>query len=619
MKKITIASLVGLAVSTPSFAAENIQANDVVVTASRVPQPKESVIADVTVITQDEIERAGQSSFVELLQRQPGVEISSNGGAGSLSSVYLRGTNANQTVVLIDGVRVNSITAGTTYLSNIPLSQIERVEILRGPASSLYGQDAVGGVIQIFTKKIEGQPKFNAAMGYGGYNTRTAEAGFGGSYNGLNYSLNVSSNNTDGFSALKINTDARADRDSYRNLSASGSLSYNINEKNQIGFQFLDSQGKLDYDSSVNFNNVNKSKQTSISLFSKNQINDIWTSNLMLSKGIDKYEDISYSDWFSTWSKSYIESTQNQYSWQNNLKFEMGTVTLAYDRLEQDLSTSYNYQGKSRNSNGYYVGYLNNVGAHSIQANVRLEDSTQYGKHTTGYVGYGFQLNEEWRATASYGTAFKAPTFNDVYAPTGWGAHSNIKPEESENFEASLRYKNKMSNASVTFYDIKVTNLILSSGWNIDPSLSYQMGNIGKAELKGMTIAASTIIDSWIVDGSIDIQSPENSLTDKMLPFRANRHGSLHLGKSWGEWSFNSELIGSSERYNNPTNTQKMAGYAILNLVATYKINNDWSLQGRVNNLLDKDYALALNSAGTLPYNTPGANVFFSLRYSPSY
>jgi vitamin B12 transporter len=614
MKKTTLASLLGLAFSTQVFAATALNADDVVVTASRISQPKESVVADVTVITQEEIERAGQSTFIELLQRQPGVEISSNGGAGSLSSVYLRGANANQTIVLIDGVRVNSITAGTTYLGNIPLSQIERVEILRGPASSLYGQDAVGGVIQIFTKKIEGQPRFNAAVGYGSYNTRTEEVGFGGSYNGLNYSLNVASKTTDGFSALKINTDARADKDGYRNLSASGSLSYAINARNQVGIQFLDSQGKLDYDSSVNFNNVNKSKQTSISLFGRNQINDIWTSSLRLSKGVDKYEDTSYSDWFSTWSSSYIKSTQNQYSWQNNFKFDLGTLTLAYDRLEQELETSYNYQGKNRSSNGYYLGYLNNVGAHSTQANIRFEDNSQFGKHTTGSVGYGYQLNDQWRATASYGTAFKAPTFNDVYAPAGWGADPNIKPEESENVEAGLRYKNNSSQASVTVYDNRITNLILSSGYP-----SYQMGNLGKAELKGVTIAASTVIDSWSLDGSIDIQSPDNSLTGKMLPFRANRHGSLHLNKSWGDWNFNSELVGSSERYNDPTNTQKMSGYVVLNFLADYKIDNNWTLQGRVNNLLDKDYALALNSTGTLPYNTPGANVFFSLRYSPSY
>jgi vitamin B12 transporter len=613
MKKTTIAGLIGLLFTSPALALETpINANDVIVTASRTAQQKDNVIGDVTVITQEEIERAGQSTFTELLQRQPGIEIGSNGGAGSNATVMLRGTNPNQTVVLIDGVRVNSITAGTTYLGNIPLSQIERIEILRGPASTLYGQDAVGGVIQIFTKQINGQPRLNAAVGYGSFNTRTAEASFGGSYNGLNYSLNVASKNTGNFSALKINTDARSDRDEYRNLSASGILAYNINDKNEIGIRFLDSKGKLDYDSSVNFNNVNKSKQSSISIFSKNQINDIWTSTLTLSKGVDKYEDISYSDYYSTWSTSYIESTQNQYSWQHNLKFDLGTFTLAYDRLEQNLNTSYNYQGKIRNSDGYYLGYLNDFGAHSIQASTRLEDSSQYGEHVTGSIGYAYKLNDQWRASASYSTAFKAPTFNDVYAPPYWGADPKIKPEESKNLEASLKYKNKTDQASVTLYRNKVTDLILSSG-----SPNYQMGNIGKAELKGLTVAASTAMDTLLLDGSLDIQSAENSLSHKMLPYRADKHGSIRLSQYLGNWNLSSELIASSARYNDADNTQKMAGYALVNFVANYKINSDWSLQGRVNNLLDKDYRLALD--GTIPYNTPGANIFFSLRYTPNF
>ena len=194
-------------------------------------------------------------------------------------------------------------------------------------------------------------------------------------------------------------------------------------------------------------------------------------------------------------NEAYIKSIQNQYSWQNNFELPLGTFTLAYDRLEQDLKTSYAYQGKSRDSNGYYFGYLKDIGAHSIQTNFRLEDSTQYGKNTTGYLGYGYRINPNWRATTSYGTAFKAPTFNDVYAPPYWGADPNIKPEESENIEASLRYSNETSLASVTLYKNKITNLILSSGATGIPA--YQMGNIGNAELKGVTIAASTSINGW--------------------------------------------------------------------------------------------------------------------------
>ncbi len=612
MKKTTIAGLIGLLFTTPLIAAEtSINAKDVIVTASRTPQQKENVIADVTVINQEEIERAGQSTLTELLQRQPGVEISSNGGAGSNSTVMLRGASANQTVILIDGVRVNSITAGTTYLGNITPSQIERIEILRGPASTLYGQDAVGGVIHIFTKQINGQPRFNAAIGYGSYNTRTAEAGLGGSYNGLNYSFNASSKDTDGFSALKTNTGVQADKDGYRNLSASGRIFYNVTDRNQIGIQFFNSTGKVNFDGSSSFNSFDKINQSSFSIFSKNQINDIWSSDLTLSKGIDKYEDY-YS---SASDPSEIKSKQNQYSWQNNFKVNLGTFTVALDRLEQKLNSTYDYTNLSRDSNGYFLGYLTDIGAHSIQANLRLEDSTQYGKHSTGSVGYGYQLNDEWRATASYGTAFKAPTFNDVYAPAGWGANINLKPEESESIEASLRFKNKTSQASITVYDNKVTNLILSNGAAWPNSM---MVNIGKAQLKGATLFASTAIESWLLDGSVDFQSAENSLSGNTLPFRADTHGSLHLSKSWENWNLSSEVVGASARYNNAANTQKMAGYSILNFVVDYKINKDWSAQSRVNNILDKDYALSLDWTGT-PYNTPGANVFFSLRYSPSF
>ena len=193
MSKKIITSLIALAFTSPSYSAENIELDDVVVTASRVAQTRESVIADVTVIDQEEIERAGQSTFVELLQTQPGIEISSSGGPGTASSIFLRGTNSNQVVVLIDGLRVGSATAGTTTFENIPLAQIDKIEILRGPATSLYGQDAVGGVIQIFTKKGLGRPQFYAAIGYGTYDTKTAEAGIRGSLGDTSFSLNISS------------------------------------------------------------------------------------------------------------------------------------------------------------------------------------------------------------------------------------------------------------------------------------------------------------------------------------------------------------------------------------------------------------------------------------------
>jgi len=613
MKKTKITGLISLLFSTSLLAAETpINATDVIVTASRTSQQKENVIADVTVISQDEIERAGQSTFIELLQRQPGIEISSYGGAGTISSIFMRGTSSNQIVTLIDGVRVNSITDGATYFGNIPLSQIERIEILRGPASSLYGQDALGGVIQIFTKKIEGTPRFNAALGYGSYNTKTAEAGVGGSYHGINYSLNVSSKNTDGFSSLKTNNAIGSDRDGYRNLAANGSLTYDINEKNQIGIQFFNSNGKAHYDSGYDitssqpfFDYFAKLDQSSVSIFSRNQIADFWKSTLKLSEGVDKYDN------YASWGIAKNKSTQYQYSWQNDFTSSIGTITALVDRLEQQLkSDDTGYEtAKNRNSNGVYLGYLVNIDKHTFQANVRSDDSSQYGAHLTKGLGYGYKLNDYWRMNASYGTAFKVPTFMDLYYWAPYSNNPNLKAEQSENFEAALKYIDKNQEASATFYHNKVKDFIALDSGNIPQNYN--------ATFEGLTISGRQNWNDFILKGNFDIQSPRNDDNQKMLARRANRHGSFDVSKTWGQWLFGAELTGSSLRYNDAANTQKLAGYAIANLVANYKINNDWAVQGRINNLLDKDYALALDYG--IPYNTPGANVFFGLRYSPSY
>lgn len=612
MKKTTISSLIGLLLSTPAFAATTmINADDVVVTASRVAQPKESVIADVTVITREEIARAGQSTFAELLQTQPGVEISSNGGMGSNASIYLRGSNTNQVLVLVDGVRIGSVTSGTTNFGNISLSQIDRIEILRGPASALYGQDAVGGVIQIFTKKGSGNNQVNASVGYGAYNTKNAQLGVTGTLNSLNYSFNVSSIDSDGISALKLRNDPRNDKDGYRNLSVSTTASYMLAEGHELGIQLFNSDGRVKYDSESStsaFSNYADLTQTSIGLFSKNQINDVWNSTLKVSEGVDENNNQS-----SATSRNNIKSKQKQYSWQNDFNLPLGKLTLMFDRLEQKLYRTM-YEQTTRNTDGFFVGYFADIQNHSLQANLREDHSSQFGDRLTGNLGYGYRINDNLRFTTNIGTAFKAPTFMDLYYVDIWGAYNNpaLKAEESKNVEASLKYKTNKESATITVYQNKINNFIaLDQNWlpaNYD------------ATLRGVTLSGSKDFESFFVKGSADIQSPENDDQNKLLPRRAKRHGALNVSKKILDWNFSAELIGSSERYNDTANESRMSGYAIMNITADYKITSEWALQARLNNLLDKNYAIALSTNdGVTPYNTPGANLFVSLRYSPSF
>ena len=606
MKKTIFACLLGLAFSNLTLAAEDIQLKDVIVVASRVAQSPENVIGDVTVISREEIERAGQSTFIELLQAQPGIEISSKGGAGQQSSVFLRGTNSNQVVVLIDGMRIGSATTGSTAFANLPLAQIERIEILRGPATSLYGQDAVGGVIQIFTKQGTGSPQFNAAVGYGSYNTEKVAAGFSGSVEKTQFSLAVSQMHTNGFSALKSSGSIDKDKDAYRNLAVSASLSRSISEGHDVGLQILSSDGRNHYDSGFNtFSNYDDMSAVSYSLFSKNQMTANWKSSLRIGQGTDD-DNSHFAD--GAFGVSQYKTKQKQLSWQNDIALSLGSLNLAYDRLEQKLISNSNpvFNQTKRNSDGFLMAYLATINDHSVQANLRNDHSNQFGSHTTGSLGYGYKLTSNWRITGSYGTAFKAPTFNDLYYPDdGWGPYSdpNLKSEKSKNIEASLRYQGIDNELSATLYNNKIDNFIA-----LDQN--YFPVNVN-AKITGLTLAASQHWDDWQLKTSLDIQSPENDDTGKLLPLRASRHGVINLGKSWGKWNVASELIASSARYNDADNTTRISPYAIVNLTADYKIDDSWRLQGRVNNLLDKNYALAYS--GSTPYNTPGANVFVSL------
>ncbi|MEQ1639137.1 MAG: TonB-dependent receptor [Methylococcales bacterium] len=613
------ASLISLAFTSPVFATETINFDDVVVTASRVPQAREAAIADVSVIDAEEIQRTGQSSLVELLSHQPGIEITSSGGAGTVSSIYMRGTNSGHVVVLVDGIRVDSATLGSTSFENLPLGQIDKIEILRGPASSLYGQDAIGGVIQIFTKKGEGVVKFNANLGYGTYNTKKAGAGVSGSINDTRFAVNVSSLNTRSFSAIDTTSTDYNDNDGNRNLSFSGNITHQIETDHEIGLQFLRSDSRAHFDNAGNFSNFDsrtEAKQYSYAVFSSNQFTDFWLSKVRIGEGVDESRTF---DQYSVSGGDFYKTNQFQLNWQNDFKLPVGVLTLLYDGLYQKVNSSaVSYTVKTRDNDGFVASYLLDYSAHSLQISARHDSNSQFGSHNTGSLGYGYKINPNWRATASYGTAFKAPTFNDLYWPFQdygiYGTYSGnptLKPEQSRNIEASLRYQHDNTTVSATAYHNSIDNLIALNGL-----FAAQPVNINQATIKGLTLSASQHLGNLDLSGNLDLQSPKDDKTDKLLVRRANRHASANVSYQFGSWRFGAETIASSIRFNDAANQKDLSGYALVNATVDYKFSKDWSVQARANNILDKKYALALDFGGEA-YNTPRANLFFSVRYQP--
>ncbi len=602
MKKITLLSVcLSQIFITHAIADTTLKTSDVFVTATRTPINKKNVIADTTTITEEEIERAGSSSLTDLLQRQPGIEIYNSGGQGKVSSLHIRGSESDHVVVLVDGLRVNQITSGLTAFENIPLSQIEKIEIVRGSSTSIYGAGAVGGVIQIFTKKGVSGFKPYAAVGYGRYNTQTSQAGLRAGNDSTNYAINISSISTDGFSALKTNNPIHNDKDGYSNLSLSGSLNHKFSESNSINLNFLKSEGKNKYDSRWDesfTNHKNKMDTQAIGINFNNKITADWQSDLKIGQSIYKYNDFDGSTWTPN------DSYQNQISWLNNINLPLGSLLLIYDFNQEKINKSLGYDKSKRNNSGYMVGYLLTKDNHNIQANYRFDDNSAYGKFNTGNIGYSYKFNNEWALAGSIGTAFRAPNFMDLYYP-GY-SNPNLKPEESKNIEASLRYQKDSDKFAATVFQNKIDNFIQLDSGGIPQ-------NTEKAKFEGITFNGSTFIDHFQLYGNATFQSSINDVTEQRLFRRAREYGNVGLNYYIGQWNIGSELNAQGSKIE--SNGLIIPGYAVMNLVADYKINNEIKLNLRLNNMLDKNYALAYD--GNYAYQTPGASFFVNLRYEP--
>jgi vitamin B12 transporter len=609
----TLASLwllLGLACATPLVAQPlpqlpgNALIPPIVVTASRTQQSLLDLLADVTWIGPEEIARSGVDSLAQLLQRQPGAEIVTTGGPGSTSGVFLRGANTDQTLVLVDGMRVASSTTGTAALEAIPLAQIDHIEILRGPASSLYGADAIGGVIQVFTRRGASGVTANASVGYGSYNTTDVSAGIGGSTDTLRLSAQADARRSNGFDAITnpMNPLYEPLDDGYREASISAGGIWTYAPDQQLAAQFLRSRLNAQFDNGDSYDNRTITTLQSWQVTSNNRLTPFWISHLTAGDGMDD----SVSE--SAFGNAPFLTNQHQYAWQNDFTLPQGLLTAAVERLEERVSTSPEFPVTERNTNSALAIYQLRADAQALQANLRVDDSNQYGSHTTGAIAYGYRLSSQWRVTASYGTAFKAPTFNDLYYP-GF-SNPNLVPETSRNVEGGIYGNGTQDDAQWAIHAIgwynRVSDLIV---FECNAAFVCAPQNVQDATLKGIEFGGTLTWQATQVRGSLDLQSPRDDATGLQLPRRALRHGAVAITQAIGPLNLGAEVIASSLRYDDAANTIKMGGYTILNLTAEWPLGQGVSLFARGDNVFNKNYQLA---AG---YSTGGAQAFIGVRW----
>lgn len=601
MLALTLASSALPALADPAI-------ESVIVTATRTPHRADEVILDTTVISSEEIARAGAGSVADLLRRQRGIEIVRNGGPGASTSVFLRGANSNQVVVLIDGVRIGSSTTGAASWNAIPLSGIDHIEIVYGPLSSLYGADAIGGVVQIFTKKSEGGPTFSASLGGGSYGARQLDAGVHGatgSAHSVSYALSSAHEDADGFSSTRPGSSSyNRDDDGYQRNSLSGRLAVQLAPGHELGAQFLKSRLHAQYDSGgAVYDTHNEQDIDSYALFLNDRILPDWRSSLQLARSNDRLGSFTGA---AASGASQIDTRQDEVSWQNTLDLDGGTLQLLFGhRKEQVLSSSSALLNRSRITNSAAAAYDLRRGRHLLDLGLRRDHSV-YGGKTTGAAGYGYEFSKDLRATASVGTSFRAPTYNELYFP-GYGLATN-KPEQGRNVEAGVRYQVAGTELQANVYRNRLTDMIVTV--NPCPSRTGSCAyNVNRALLEGLTMSAETHVHGLDLRASADLQNPRDETTGKQLARRSRRHASFAAGYAIERIELGAELQASGSRFDDAANANRLGGYGLLNLYTTWRVAPDWSLLLRLDNALDKRYDLARN------YGTAGRSWFAALRY----
>jgi len=601
---LTLSLSATLATAVPALAqSPTATLPTTVVTATRVEQPLSDLVADVSILDRDTIERSGAVGVADLLARVPGVEFARNGGPGSSTSVFVRGAESRFTAIYIDGVRVDSQSTGGAVWEQIPLSQIDRIEVLRGPAAAVYGSDAMAGVIQLFTKKGETGFAPFVGVGVGTHGTYRAEAGLSGAQDQWDYSLGLSRERSRGFNSRPV-AGQNPDLDGYDRTSANARIGLKLDARHRLEATVLSSRLESQYDSGLANDDRNFHRLNTVGVSWVARWSDRYNTRLQVSESNSDY--ITRPNYYET------RTTLRNYLFQNEWRLDLHTVTAALERREDDLhnpATAFAADlRRDRSQDALALGWGFRSGIHTVQANLRHDDDSEFGGQSTGSLAYGLAFAPGWRATASAGTAFRAPTLYQRFSEYGV---ATLRPESSRNVELGLRYEQGGSHVGVVAYRSRVKDLINFAGAGpcVSPFGCY--ANTARAAYEGVTLTGGTRLGDWGLQASLDLQDPRDLNTGRRLARRAREHATFSADWRVAGWLLGGELLLSGDRFDNAANTIRLKGYGVVNLSASTPIGRDWTLQARVDNLGDKDYMLANT------YATAGRTFYVGLKWAP--
>ena len=639
MKKIILIALT-LNIFSSSLFAEDVNLNPTVVVGSRQKQRLSDVMTSVSVITRQDIERLQPQDIGSILQGQPGIEIVRSGGLGMQTSIFMRGANSSQVLVLVDGMKVTDEFSNATPLQNIPIGQVDHIEILRGNASALYGPRAMGGVIQIFTKSGGNTSGPYGSMSYGSRNTKNIIGGYSQKFNGTLFNISLNHQETDGYATRNPAQNdtysiANPTKNAYNSNSMSMNLSKIIIPGQEIGIKILGSKFDIFSDAGFDYfsngvadgvNGMNKLRSNNISsqLFMKNQINDFWNSTMTY--GVSNMSNRNDYNFNQRQPIGTYQTSQKDFSWlndfviNNNQTLLLGLQSNQIKTKDEDTFFGIAKFEGSRVINSFLAGYTGKFDAIGLQLNIRHDNTNKGEDATTGLSGLSYDINPQWKWAGNISNAFSAPTsaqLNNI----GSGGNPNLKAEKSNSMETSLQYMDSKKTLRVVLFDRETTNLIEASGPVINIVNTRRLENTAKSSNNGVEISGQAILDSFIFKASATFQDPINKATNNQLQRRAENFGSFEIGYAFDKYKIGSQAFFSSSTPDLPLGIacpattplcRTNAGYAIANLYGSYTYDKNWSVSLNIENVFDKTYQKNYG------FNTPGFGAFLNVQYSPT-
>ncbi|WP_104201697.1 TonB-dependent receptor domain-containing protein [Billgrantia saliphila] len=568
--------------------------NPLVVTATLAPRTADETLSSVTVLDEATLRRQDPTSLTEVLRGQPGVDVSSRGSFGKESSVYLRGTGSESAALMIDGIRLRSATAGGAAWHYLDPRMFERGEIVRGPRGSQYGADAVGGVVQLFTRESEeGGPHPWVSAGAGSFDSRRLSAGLTGSVGGTRYSFAGSHFATDGTPVRRGHEDR-----GYDNTSALARIAHTFDDGAEVGVLALRARGNNEFDSGES-----DFVQQVAGIYGELPVTEQWTSRLTLSEARDEL------DTFNTDFPSIFDTRTQTARWQNTLSFGLHELVAGAEYSEDRVSGSTDFDVSSRDNAAIFAQGLLDFSPVALQAGLRYDDNEAYGDEVTGSLALGYDVDGSHTLRASYGTAFRAPTFNDLYWP-GSG-NPELDPETSGTVEMGVRGQYRRWYWDLAAYQTDLENMI---DWAPTESGMWAPQNVAEARIRGIELSGGAEIDDWTVAAALTWTDPEDRETGNRLRRRASQSARFDVDRELGDWSLGGSWVVQNHRYDDEANQDRIGGFGLLNLRAGWEFAPLWSARLTLENALDKEYATARFSNGD-DYLSAGRAAFLSVSY----